>query len=98
MNHIKRSLAIAGILSILSVFPSAGWVYGAQPGLQKFDFRNYYRQGVENLESGNFKGAIANFDRLVQLNPGYYEGFCLRGLAKSQLGNFKLLSLTTVKL
>ncbi|WP_290883136.1 Nramp family divalent metal transporter [Fischerella sp.] len=33
--------------------------------------------------------AIANFNQVVQLNPRFYEGFCLRGLAKSQLRDFQ---------
>lgn len=49
------------------------------------NFQDYYNQGVQKLEQGSFTGAIADFNSVVQLNPQFYEGFCLRGLVKSQL-------------
>lgn len=60
----------------------------AQIPLKAANFQDYYNQGVQKLEQGNFKGAIADFDSVVRLNPRFYEGFCLRGLAKSQLKDF----------
>ncbi|MEH2077311.1 MAG: hypothetical protein V7K57_23425 [Nostoc sp.] len=53
--------------------------------LKRANFQDYYNQGVQKLEQGSFTGAIADFNSVVQQNPQFYEGFCLRGLAKSQL-------------
>jgi tetratricopeptide (TPR) repeat protein len=44
---------------------------------------------VQKLKQGNFRGAIEDFNSVVQLNPRYYEGYCLRGLAEFHSGNLK---------
>ncbi|MEH2242619.1 tetratricopeptide repeat protein [Nostoc sp.] len=96
MNHIKRTIALLGITSVLSVMPAV-YAQEAQILLKAANFQDYYNQGVQKLEQGNFKGAMsddkplrvyADFDSVVRLNPRFYEGFCLRGLAKSQLEDF----------
>ncbi|MEH2122587.1 tetratricopeptide repeat protein [Nostoc sp.] len=96
MNHIKRTIALLGITSVLSVMPAV-YAQEAQIPLNRANFQDYYNQGVQKLEQGNFKGAMsddkplrvyADFDSVVRLNPRFYEGFCLRGLAKSQLKDF----------
>ncbi|MEH1895505.1 MAG: hypothetical protein V7K94_09440 [Nostoc sp.] len=45
--------------------------------LKGANFQDYYNQGVQKLEQGSFTGAIADFNSVVQLNPQFYEGFCL---------------------
>lgn len=91
MNYIHSSVAILGITtSVLSGIPVAVLAaQSPQTRIQQTNYQEYYNQGVQKFEQGNFNGAIEDFSRVVQLNPKYYEGFCLRGLAKSQLGDFK---------
>jgi len=77
MNY-KQTFAILLISSVL----------GATP-VQAADFQQSYNQGVQKLAQGNFNGAIAEFDKVVQSNPKYSEAYCLRGQAKAQLGDIR---------
>ncbi|BAZ08507.1 hypothetical protein NIES4071_03120 [Calothrix sp. NIES-4071] len=60
-----------------------------QPNIERSNLQQYYNQGVKKLASGNFNGAVQDFDKVVQLDPKYAEAYCLRGLAKAQLKNFQ---------
>jgi spermidine/putrescine-binding protein len=56
MKYIKRTIAILGIMSLLGVMPAAVSAREAQIPLKATNFQEYYNQGVQKLEQGNFNG------------------------------------------
>lgn len=94
MKYINQVITILGISTLLSGIAAA--VYAQAPLLpieksraEKSNLQQFYNQGVQKLAQGNFNGAVEDFDKVLQLNPRYYEGYCLRGLAKAQLQDFQ---------
>lgn len=47
-----------------------------------------YNQGMEKTQVGDYQGAIADFDRVIAINPQYVEAYCHRGMAHWDLGNY----------
>lgn len=48
-----------------------------------------FHEGVIKLTTQDFKGAIENFTKVLELNPKYYRAYEMRSLSKSNLGDFK---------
>lgn len=48
----------------------------------------YYRNGIKKAASGDYNGAIIEFDKAVQTNPYYALAYYNRGLAKNSLGYY----------
>jgi tetratricopeptide (TPR) repeat protein len=49
----------------------------------------YIKQGVIRSELGDKRGAIANYDQAIKLNPNLADAYYKRGLVQSELGNKK---------
>ncbi len=94
MKYIKQLITILGISTLLGGIPATVYAQAPLPRVQKIpvdktSLQQFYNQGVQKLAQGNFNGAVEDFDKVLQLNPRYYEGYCLRGLAKAQLQDFQ---------
>ena len=48
---------------------------------------NLFARGTEKIARGDYQGAIADFERVIALNPNYIEAYCNRGMAYFGLGN-----------
>ncbi len=46
----------------------------------------YYDSGVEKANSGDYQGAIKDYDKAIEINPKDAEAYYNRGLAKIGLG------------
>jgi len=46
----------------------------------------YYDSGVETLASGDYQGAIKDFNKAIEINPKDADAYYNRGLAKIGLG------------
>lgn len=48
----------------------------------------YFDRGEQNLKDNNFKVAISNYSKAIELNHKYYEAYRQRALAKDKIGDF----------
>jgi tetratricopeptide (TPR) repeat protein len=49
----------------------------------------YFRLGNIKAESGDFKGAITDYNKSIEMNPNYSYAYSNRGLAKHKSGDKK---------
>ena len=49
----------------------------------------YYSRGITKYLSNDYKGAIVDFNKAIELNPEYTSAYNNRGFAKWELGDHK---------
>ena len=52
----------------------------------KLSAETYFRWGNEKSKSGNYKGAIADYNVAIQIKPDFAYAYYARGCAKNKLG------------
>ena len=59
------------------------------PHLEKHarDAETHFKWGHDKFRRGDLRGAIADFDRAIELKPDYAEAYFLQGVAKVMLGD-----------
>jgi tetratricopeptide (TPR) repeat protein len=50
---------------------------------------DYYKQGIEKLQSGDYQGAIEAFNQAILLNPNNIDAYISRGIAYAALTNYQ---------
>ena len=60
---------------------------GGKASMADMEDRWAYALGLTDYETGHLFGAIAEFDRAIQLNPQYGMAYIYRGLSKAGLGH-----------
>src|SRR5262249_60612061 len=63
----------------LSVVPSAG--------IAQTSAVDYFNRGVAENANGDFEGAIADYNRAIELDPKYAAAYSNRGIAKQAKGD-----------
>ncbi len=48
----------------------------------------YYDSGVEKANSGDYEGAIEDYNKAIEINPKDADAYHNRGFAKAELGNY----------
>ena len=73
-NHLKVLLARLGTMKPLST------------GKPSISAKTYFRWGWVKVELGDYKGAIADYDKVIRLKPDFALAYLNRGSAKGKLG------------
>ncbi|WP_414520944.1 tetratricopeptide repeat protein, partial [Umezakia ovalisporum] len=63
---------------------SGKWKQGKQ-----LQTRNYFFEGIEKLEQGQYQGAIADFSEVLKIDPEFFKAYFLRGLARGSLEDYE---------
>ena len=58
------------------------------PGANATD-NPFIKSGKAKFIQGDYRGAIADYDRAIELRPDYAEAYYLRGSAKMGLGDYR---------
>lgn len=48
---------------------------------------DYFNSGVANYRKGDYRGAIQDYSKAIEIKPDLAEAYLNRGIAKSQLGD-----------
>ena len=49
----------------------------------------YYKQGIEKIKLGDYRGAIADYNKAIELNPDDAAFYFNRGSATNKLGDYQ---------
>ena len=79
----RRTIAIAAALSVLAL-GSPLITANANPLATQ-----YFNQGVEKYEAGNYQGAIDDWSKAIEINPQNANTYNNRGSAKDDLGDYQ---------
>jgi len=79
----RRTTAIAAALSVLAL--GSPLMTGCANPLAT----QYLIQGVEKYEVGNYQGAIADYDKVIEINPKLADAYRMRGVNKELIGDLK---------
>ena len=79
----RRNTAIAAALSVLAL-GSPLITANANPLA-----RQYYDQGFDKYDAGNYQGAIADFNKGIEIDPHNADAYYYRGNAKRDFGDYQ---------
>ncbi len=82
--YSKINLYMIKILKILTLTVLTSFIIVSPIYSQTAE--DYNNSGVGKFESGDYKGAIADYSKAIELNPKLAEAYAARGLAKIGLG------------
>ena len=79
----RRTTAIAAALFVLAL--GSPLITGCANPLAT----QYFKQGVEKYEAGNYQVAISNWSKAIEINPQYAAAYSNRGVAKDDLKDYQ---------
>jgi len=82
-------ITVVMILSVIACTDSTETVDSYDPNESVFLLEEaYYTEGIDFVNSGDYKNAISSFDKAIELKPDYAEVFHNRGLTYLKLKNY----------
>ena len=79
----RRTIAIAAALSVLALGSSL------ITGCTNPSATQYFNQGVEKYEAGNYQGAINDFTKALEINPQNADAYYNRGIARGLVNDLE---------
>ena len=83
LSMSRRTTAIAAALSIITL----GCQLNNESEIPLAT--QYFNQGTDNYEQGNYQGAINDFTNVLKIVPNDAESYYARGLSKDNLGDYR---------
>ena len=94
----KRTAFICSIISLLSlrqpliikssfIFSTTGLMLSVSENVYAKDTSFYFDRAYENAEKGNHLEAIADYTKVIEINPENSDAYINRGLSKSELND-----------
>lgn len=62
---------------------------GDSPLATQTKVEDFHKQGVNRVQKKDYKGALKDFNKALQINPNFTEAYCDRGVARFFLGDTK---------
>jgi len=91
MHHLRRTITILGIASVLGGVTPQVLALPAQTIIAQADADadTLFQQGSDKITAGDYQGAVEAFTQLLELNPKDAEAYYNRGLALAQLEQYE---------
>jgi tetratricopeptide (TPR) repeat protein len=94
MRLIHNTISLLGLTSILISPVAASAIQLSQTRSTTTDSyiaqtsaNDFVQQGIQKLETGDFRGAIDDFNQALEINPNLAPVYSYRGFARFLLGN-----------
>ena len=85
-SNLRLSLARITIISLPILILIC---YTTLPIYAQNSAEEYYDSGVEKADSGDYQGAIKDYNKAIEINPNYSEAYFNRGIVKYRLGDYQ---------
>ena len=84
----ELKLILVQIESLFDFLP-LGNLYKVEPKNSSKNAKYYEMTGCEKGNAGNYKGAIEDFTKAIEINPSNAYLYIIRGFTKSELNNYQ---------
>jgi tetratricopeptide (TPR) repeat protein len=90
MNRAFASIAVIGISTVFVLLPISTRAQTAPILIaEQMSAKDFNNRGVDKLETKDYKGAIADFNQALRLDPKNAKAYFNRGFAYSSLENYQ---------
>ncbi len=83
---MKHAITILGVATLLVGVAPAVYAQPANTLLAQKD-ENIYQQAADKLKSGDYRGALAAYNQVLQIDANDADAYVNRGIARFQLGD-----------
>ena len=92
-DPVMKPIKILGILLGMTLTFGGSSVFVrpvfAIASTERMNTESLFERGTEKINRGDYQSAIADLDRVIELDPNYIEAYCSRGMAHFGLGNME---------
>ena len=96
----KRTAFIGAILSLIplgqpsligmgAAFISSAVIHSLSAKAETNNANSFYKKGLKKYDQNNFKGAISDFTKAIEINPNEINYYFNRSVAKEKIGDIK---------
>jgi tetratricopeptide (TPR) repeat protein len=92
---LKRKILKSAFIFLCLILGNTAIIYAQNSGEENVknpkdeQYIAYIEEGYKKFDSGDFKGAIKDFSKALELNPADYLAFFNRATAKQEIADFK---------
>ena len=90
VKTILNSMDFLGLTNIVRTVLSENRVDSKQEAILNISAKNFYLQGLKNLEETDLNSAVKNFSSAIKINPCFAPAYNDRGITRYKLGYKKL--------
>jgi tetratricopeptide (TPR) repeat protein len=83
---VRAVYIVLTVAALVVVLGFTGLFLAVKPYIDRYKYDEYFRQGEQHYNAGNYQAAIEDYTRMIDLKPGKYKGYELRASAYGQAG------------